>query len=50
MTLTEYRFAQDQKMMERRYGEERRKHAMACADAIIAQGERRKAARRIDDQ
>ena len=50
MTLAEYRFAQDQKIMERRYYEERRKHARACADAIIEQGERRKAARRIDDQ
>lgn len=52
-TLAEYRHRKDRAELQRRMGEERRRHVNQCVADIIAQGkmeERRKAARREEDQ
>jgi hypothetical protein len=52
-TLAEYRHKRDRAIVQRRMGEERRKHVNQCVADIIAQGkmqERRETIRREEDQ
>lgn len=52
-SLAEYRHKRDRAILQRRLGEERRKHVNQCVADIIAQGkmqERRETIRREEDQ
>jgi hypothetical protein len=53
MTLSEIRHKRDRAIVQRRLGEERRRHVNQCVADIIAQGkmeERRQTTRREEDQ